>query len=76
MTKNSISMNFGVDFIIEIVNLEGLKIWNTSYLIKHHRKKMNNKTMIWEQKLVFWEFSLRSCDLCCILVGIDGAHNL
>ena len=70
MTQNSILINFGVDFIIEILNLEVLKIWNT-YFIPNKTSQEN-----WEQKLVFWEFSLRFCDLCCILVGNDGAHDL
>ena len=57
MTQSSILINFGVDFIIEIVNLEVLKKLEHFIPYKTLLEKNPIKTMIWGQKFVFGHFS-------------------
>ena len=68
MTKNLILINFGVDFIIEIVNFRALKNYRM-----HH-------TIILVAKIGFLvilaQFPLRLYDLCWIFVGFDGTHKV
>ena len=57
MTQSSILINFGVDIIIEIVNLEVLKKLKHFIPYKTLLEKNPIKTMIWGQKFVFGHFS-------------------